>query len=192
MKASLAVLADLDTYNSVRRLAWRMHTQFGITALHAHLPPHVSLKQPFSVPSAEALERYVDALATEIQPFVVHLTALALRAIAREGAEYGLLWFDVEESTTLRGLHERLNDELERLFGNTQAPFDGDEYLFHMTVAMGGQPPALYQQFLNSVGAAKMDSYFMARHLAVFVYDEPMGPAGEYLTYKIIPLSGKA
>jgi len=61
-------------------------------------------------------------------------------------------------------------------------------YRFHMTVMMGGQPMDIYRKLFSEIPNAKVDLRYTVHELAMFVYDEPMGPEGEYLTYKILPM----
>ena len=91
----------------------------------------------------------------------------------------------------LRQLHKRLNEELTQRFGNTQANDDGPDYQFHMTVMMGGQPVEVYRKLYDEIAEHTVNLHYPVKELAMFVYDEPMGPQGEYLTYKILPI-GKA
>jgi len=55
-------------------------------------------------------------------------------------------------------------------------------------VMIGGQPLDIYRRFLSEVANVKINMRFIVRELAMFVYDEPMGPNGEYLCYKILPI----
>jgi 2'-5' RNA ligase len=105
-----------------------------------------------------------------------------------EGTEFGLLWIDVQETEDLHQLHDRINEELSQRFGNTQADFDGATYHFHMTVMMGGQPIDVHQKLYNELADTKVNLRYIVRELAMFVYDEPMRPRAEYLTYKILPI----
>jgi hypothetical protein len=85
-------------------------------------------------------------------------------------------------------LHLRLNHELSEHFGHTQAAYDGSAYHFHMTVMMGGQPIDVYRRIYSDISDRSIDLRYTVRELALFVYDEPMGPNGEYLAYKIVPI----
>lgn len=188
MKAAFALLANSDVHNFVRRLSWEIHQKYRTGTRHASLPPHISLKQPFSVSDLSALEDYMEELAGSIEPFEVTLTELQIVPISFGGTDYGLLWIDVQETEELRGLHNRLNEELNQRFGNTPADFDGDAYHFHMTVMMGGQPSEIYRKFLREIDNPKVNLRFTVTELAMFVYDEPMGPNSDYLSYKILPI----
>ena len=188
MKATFALLANTEVHNLVRKLAWDIHRKYHTGTDVCRLPPHVSLKQPFAISKLASLEEYMDELAKSITPFEVYLTELQLVPLRFEGTEFGLLWIDVQETETLRQLHNRVNEELSQRFGNTQADFDGMTYRFHMTVMMGGQPMDIYRKLFSEIPNAKVDLRYTVHELAMFVYDEPMGPEGEYLTYKILPM----
>ena len=146
MKATFALLADREVHNFVRKLNWDIHHKYGIGLDIARLPPHISLKQPFDVSDLDALEGYMGELAGSTPPFEVHLTQLQLIRTEIEHVETGILWLDVQETASLRELHLKLNRELAARFENTQAAFDGAEYHFHMSIAIGGQPWEVYQR----------------------------------------------
>lgn len=188
MKATFALLANREVYNWVRKLAWEIHQTYHMGTLHVRLPPHISLKQPFAIAEVAQLEAYMAELAATIPPFTVHLTELQLEIGNFNGMEYGILWLAVQETAELRHLHNRLNEELAQRFGNTQANYDGPDYQFHMTVMMGGQPVEVYRKLYDELAEHRLDLQYTVHDLAMFVYDEPMGPQGEYLTYKILPL----
>jgi 2'-5' RNA ligase len=185
MRAAFALLASAEIHNVVRKLAWKMHVEHRTGTRHASLPPHVSLKQPFRIADLDfaAFETYTAEFAASIEPVDITLTELQVM-----GAEEGILWAAVEGTAVLHGLHERLNRELSEWFGDTSAPFDGPEYLFHLTVIMGGRPAEVYRTFLHELGDPRLDLRFTARELAIFVYDEAMGPEGNYMSYKVLPL----
>jgi 2'-5' RNA ligase len=188
MKATFVLLANQDVHNLVRKLSWEIHQKYRTGTHHAALPPHVSLKQPFNVSDLPALERYMDELANSIQPFEVTLTELQAVPIIFDGMEYGILWVDVEETEILRELHNRLNHDLNLRFGDTPADFDGDAYRFHMTVMMCGQLMEICRKYQSDIQLSRIDLRYTARELAMFVYDEPMGPHGDDLCYRIVPL----
>ena len=188
MKAAFALLANTEVHNFVRKLAWEIHQKYRTGTIDSRLPPHISLKQPFRIADLIPLEEYMDELAKTITPFDVTLTELQIVPIPFEGMEYGLLWIDVQETEDLRQLHDRINEELSERFENTQADFDGANYHFHMTVMIGGQPIDVYRKYYSEISERKVNLRYTVRELAMFVYDQPMGPKGEYLTYKILPI----
>lgn len=191
MKATFALLADREVHNFVRKLAWEIHQKYRPGTDVCRLPPHISLKQPFVIADTVPLEEYMDELAKSITPFDVHLTELQVIPVLFEGREFGLLWLDVQETEYLRRLHDRINQELAQRFENTQADFDGPSYHFHMTVMMGGQPIDVYRKLYNEISERRINLRYIVRELAMFVYDEPMDPNGEYLTYRILPIGRK-
>jgi 2'-5' RNA ligase len=188
MKATFALLANTEVHNLVRKLEWDIHQRYRIGTAHCHLPPHISLKQPFKVSDLVALEAYATELAGSITPFEVSLTEVQLKPLVFEGTEFGLLWIDVEDTPYLRQLHNRVNYELSQRFGNAQADYDGSAYHFHMTVIMGGQPIEVYRKLYSEIPDRMINLRYTVRELAMFVYDEPLGPQGEYLPYMISPI----
>jgi 2'-5' RNA ligase len=188
MKATFALLANHDVYNWVRHLAWQIHQTYRTGTHHCRLPPHISLKQPFSVADLAALEGYMDSLASSLVPFEVSFTELQLEPIVAEQTEYGVLWLAVQDTAFLRHLHLRLNAELQQRFGNTQAAYDGNAYRFHLTVMMSGQPFEIYRQVARALAAEPIPLRYTVTELGLFVYDEPLGPNGEYLAYRILPI----
>ena len=186
IRATFALLADTEAHNMVRKISWDFHQKYHTGILS--LPPHVSLKQPFPMESLSALERYMDEFARSFEPFEVKLTELDVIPISHEDIEYGILWIDVQETEELRGLHNRLNEELNQRFGSAPADYDGDEYHFHMTVMLGGQPIGIYRKYFSELDQPIIDHSFIAQELVMFVYDEPMGPNSVYLSYRILPI----
>lgn len=188
MKATFALLADIAVSNFVRKLAWEIHQEYHTGTGVCRLLPHVSLKQLFEIKDVTLLEAYMDAFVQTIQPFTIKCTELQLVSMTLAGMETGILWLDVQETAYLRQLHDRLNRELAQRFGNTQAAFDGAGYHFHMTVMMGGQPIEVYRRAYDEIAERAVNLEFIADTLAMFVYDEPLGLNGDYMTYKISPI----
>lgn len=188
MKATFALLANPEVHNFVRKLSWEIHQKYRTGTHHASLSPHISLKQPFRTSDLAALEEYMDELAGSVLPFEVTLKELQAIPVFYDGMEYGILWVDVEETASLRGLHNRINHDLNLRFGNTSADFDGDVYRFHMTVMMCGQLMEICRKYQRDIQHSSVNLHYTVRELAMFVYDEPMGPHGDYLCYKILPI----
>jgi 2'-5' RNA ligase len=185
MKATFVLLADLEIHNFIRKLAWEIHQKYRTGTRHAALPPHVSLKHPFTVSDLPALEEYMDELAGSIQPFDVTLTELQAVPMLFDGTEYGILWAAIEETQTLRDLHSRLNKELSQRFGNTSAEFDGDRYRFHMSVMMCGHLMEICRKYQDEIEYSQLNLRYTAQEMAMFIYDEPFGPHSDQLCYRI-------
>ena len=188
MEATFALLADRAVYNLVRKIAWEANRKFGIGTDVTRLEPHVSLKQPFEVRDLTALEAYMSEFAASISPFEIHLTTMQAIPTRIDDLETGILWFDVEESSYLRGLHHRLNEELENRFGPSPAKFDGDAYHFHMTIAIGTKPFEVYQSIVDSFEPDPADLHFKTTDLALFINSENARLDGGHMADKILPL----
>jgi 2'-5' RNA ligase len=191
MKATFALLANAEVHNQVRKLAWDIHQKYRSGIDVCRLPPHISLKQPFDSPDLDLLEGYMAELAQSLPPFQVDLTHLELVETIIDGMDTGILWLNVHETTFLRQLHNRLNQELTSRFGSVPAAFDGPEYHFHMTVAIGGQPVATYRQIFDEFSGRLTNLHYTVRDMVMFVYDEPHALNAGYMTYWILPLSAR-
>jgi 2'-5' RNA ligase len=189
MKATFALLADSETHNLVRKLSWDIHQKYRTGIDVCRLPPHISLKQPFEISDVDALSEYMTELAQELEPFQTLLTHLELIETTMDGLHTGILWLNVQETEFLRQLHNRVNDELTERFGNTQAEFDGADYHFHMTVAIGGQPIETYREILDEFKDRLVNLAFTVQEMVMFVYDERTAVNAGYMTYRILPLS---
>ncbi|MHC4933253.1 MAG: 2'-5' RNA ligase family protein [Planctomycetota bacterium] len=190
MKAAITLLPDLETANFVRRLGWDLHLRYGIGTLARRVPPHFSLKQPFATANLADLEEYVDGLARTIEPLEVRLSRLGTVEAEIEGNQAGIVWLEVEEDAQLRTLHDRLNAELNARFGETPAPHDGESYRFHMTVAIGRASIEAFRT-IEAEHSGPVDRVCRLVDLALLVYEEPLGPGAEFMTYKILPLGGR-
>jgi 2'-5' RNA ligase len=184
MKATFALLASSEIHNQVRKLAWDIHQKYRTGIDVTRLPPHISLKQPFDVSGLGLLEEYMIELTRSIDPFDVQLTELQYV----EDQSAGILWLDVRETETLRRIHNRVNQELAARFGNVQAAFDGPEYHFHMTVAIGSQSPETYRKIMEEFSDRLVNLQYTVRELAMFVYDEMHSLNAGYMTYMILPI----
>jgi len=188
MKATFAFLSDNETHNLVRKLSWDIHQKYRTGIDVCRLPPHISLKQPFDVSDLDLLSGYMAELARSIEPFQTQLTHLQLVEATIDGLESGILWLNVEETEFLRGLHNRLNEELTARFGNVPAEYDGANYHFHMSVAIGGQPIETYHEILDEFKDRLVNLQCEIRDMVMFVYDERSDVNAGYMTYKILPL----
>jgi 2'-5' RNA ligase len=191
MKATFAFLTDNHIQNLVRKLSWDIHQKYRTGIDVCRLPPHISLKQTFDTSELDLLSEYMAELAQSIQPFQAHLTHLELVGATIDGLDSGILWLNVEETEFLRGLHNRLNEELTARFGNVPADYDGARYHFHMSVAIGGQPIETYHEILDEFKDRLVNLQCMIRDLVMFVYDERSDVNAGYMTYMIL-LLGKS
>ncbi len=189
MKTAFALLADDETHNLVRKLSWDIHRKYRTGIDICRLPPHISLKQPFDISDLDSLSDYMTELAQSLQPFPTLLTHLELIETTMDGLHTGILWLSVEETEFLRRLHNRVNEELTARFGHVPAEFDGADYHFHITVAIGGQPIETYREIFDEFKDRLVDLTCTVREMVMFVYDERAAVNAGYMTYMILPLS---
>ena len=188
MNVTFALLANQEIHNKVRRISWEIHQKYHTGLDISLLPPHISLKQPFEISALPPLESYMIEFARSINPFMVSLTQLELIETTMDNLPTGILWLDVRETKQLRQLHNRLNEQLAKLFGDVSAAYDGPAYHFHMSLAIGGQPIEVYQQIFKEFIGQWQPVQFRVKNLALFTYDESNPNHAGYMTYKILTI----
>jgi len=190
MKATVALLANTEVHNQVRKLSWDIHQKYRTGIDICRLPPHISLKQPFDIFDPGTIEAYMTELASSVSPFQINLTHLELIETTIDGSKTGILWLNVEETAVLRQLHNRVNEELKQRFENVPADFDGADYHFHMTVSLGGQPIEIYRGILEYFSNRIKNIQFLVKELVMFIYDDRYSLNAGYMTYRVTPLGG--
>lgn len=184
MKCAVALLFDREVENIVNELAWRAHLEFGVDLGVRRLPPHVSLKQPFSIGNrAQDLDKVLEGLALfskAIRPFPISFSQL--------NCWETVLQYYVSPIEPFRKLHDELHEAMSAIVEDASAPFDGQAYTFHLTVAIGGPSLDAFQVIAEKFGAVSIPES-VPTHLAAFVYDYDQYPAGgDYLTVRTWPL----
>jgi 2'-5' RNA ligase len=189
MRTAIALIVDDDIANQMTAITLRCR-EYGFSFRALRLAPHVSLKQPFIVSDFERYESFFADFASRIAPQSLRFDGFRFWG----NAEEGVVTAHVAESAHLHKLHAQLNSELEQNFGDTHADFDGDEYEFHLTVAIGSCHAHSLPQFQTALATWKLDQVTVASRLAMFIYEEALYPhplfgVREYGTYKVLPLT---
>ena len=154
----------------------------------ARLPQHVSLKQPFSIPSLEEMEDFFDTFAKEVKPVKIKMEELELcPSNVLGGLPSGCLSFRTEQTEELKAIQKNLFVQLEERFGPCPAEHDND-YVFHMTVALGGAPFENYQKAYEELSKRVYDGEFSFGRLGLLYYDNDAISPGTYFCYKVVEL----
>ena len=186
MKAAIFLPVDYHIHNFMRALAVEIHQKYQ-TGLHAaSFPPHITLKLPFRLSNLADLETYFDHLAASTSPVEIALTRLELQATVVGGVDRPVLWLAVREHRDLRDLHHRINQELAARFEDTQAAYDGTDFRFHATLAVGGQPMEVYQRIYAEYKNINVNVRYTATQIGL-AYSDCDGKEG-LITYRILPL----
>lgn len=188
MKAAIALLSDYAVQNIARKMVYELQ-QYGTVPFYASLlPSHVSLKQPFTFENMQALESWFESFSQHTAPFRVDLDHI----YCNSWDDVAIIGFGVHETQTLRALHNQINQELKTLVKDSSAPYDGDDYRFHLTIELGHVSDSNpFQNYYDSLPEKQMVLSFRAEYIALFFYaDEPIEP-GSFICYKVLPLHGK-
>lgn len=157
----------------------------------ARLPQHVSLKQPFAIPSLERMERFFDDFAKCLTPFYIEFVDMELfPSDVLGGVKSGCLCLRVKATPELQAARERLNGELLKAFGPCPAEHDND-YIFHMTFAIGGADFGSYQRAYEKLKHTDYRKTFRFSKLGLFYYDDDNITPGSYFCYKVRDLNYK-
>jgi 2'-5' RNA ligase len=189
MKATVVLIADNETENYGRRLMLEAHQIGNLGFEMARLPQHISLKQPFAISSLDEMEAFFDEMAKEFKPVGVQFERLNVYpSKVLGGSPSGCLSIEVRESQQLKEMQELLFRKLEERFGDCPAEHD-DNYVFHMTIAIGGAP---YENYLNAFEALSKRKYnqsFTFRKIGLLYYDDDGIRPGTYFCYKILDIA---
>lgn len=193
MKATIVLLADNDAENYGRKLMLEAHRYGKMGFEMARLPQHVSLKQPFSIPSLEKIETFFDGFVKGLRPFDIEFVDIdVFPSNVLGGVESGCMSLRVKETPQLVDAQKRLNEELFKLFGACPAEHD-DDYVFHMTFAIGGADYESYQRAYDELIKSDYKRAFQFSKLGLLYYDDDNITPGTYFCYKTcdIPLEGR-
>jgi 2'-5' RNA ligase len=190
MNVGFALLVDQPTHNFMRKLAFELDRLYHTGLQAAALPAHVSLKQTFYTDDLPAVEAYFDTFAASIQPFEITFDAVEVQLAAGPNRDTGIVWLAARETSTLRDLHNRLNAELAARFTRSQADFDGPAFRFHATIAMGEQPPQIYQAIASAYSQVDLRLICHVTQILMGVAYDDTDPPGPFISYKLLSLKG--
>ena len=188
MKATIVLIADNEAENYGRQLMLTAHRYGKMGFEMARLPQHVSLKQPFVIRSLEDMEVFFDSFAKKLQPFDIEFTNIDLfPSDVLDGVKSGCMSLRVKETLQLVKVQKCLNEELRKAFGPCPAEHDND-YIFHMTFAIGGADYEAYQRAYEKLKKSDYHHTFKFSKLGLLYYDDDNIIPGTYFCYKICDL----
>lgn len=183
MKATIALIADTNAENYGRKLMLEANLMGNIGFEMARLPQHLSLKQPFKIPDLKTVESIFDEYAKTANAITVPMLKLDCFPSKVFGYESGCMSIRAESSYQLRKMQANLFETLETKLGPCPAEHDSD-YVFHMTIAIGGAP---YKNYEKAYQVMKNYDYKHNLHfdrLGLFYYDDDNIRPGTYFCYK--------
>lgn len=188
MKATIVLVADNEAENYGRKMMLEAHKHGKMGFEMARLPQHVSLKQPFSIPSLEKMEEFFDGFAKELSPFDIEFVDMDVFPSNVLGGEpSGCMSLRVKETPQLVDAQRRLNEGLYAKFGPCPAEHD-DDYIFHMTFAIGGASFEAYERAYDELIKLDYKKSFRFSKLGLLYYDDDNIKPGTYFCYKVCEL----
>lgn len=185
MKATVVLIADNDAENFGRKMMLKAHKHGRMGFEMARLPQHISLKQPFTIPSLEEMEEFFDEYVKLLSPFDVEFEDIDLfPSNVLGGVPSGVMSLRVKETRQLVEAQKKLNEGLYAKFGPCPAPFD-DDYIFHMTFAIGGASYEDYEKAYEEMKKYDYKKNFKFSKLGLLYYDDDNIKPGTYFCYKV-------
>ncbi len=187
MKATIVLLADIETENFGRRCMLESHRSGNLGFEMARLPHHISLKQPFEIPNLNNMEDTFDEFAKEWNSLTVPLLELNCFPSNVFGYESGVLSIKAERIPQLAAMQKKLFELLELRLGPCPAEHDLD-YVFHMTIAIGGASYENYERAYQELKMLDFHKKFRFDRMGLLYYDDDNIKPGTYFCYKIAQL----
>lgn len=185
MKATIVLIANNEAENFGRKMMLEANKHGGMGFEMARLPQHVSLKQPFSIPNLEEMETFFESFVKELTPFEIEFVDMDLfPSNVLGGVPSGCMSLRVKETPELSEAQRKLNEGLYKKFGPCPADHD-DDYIFHMTFAIGGSDFESYQRAYDELIKQDYKKSFMFNKLGLLYYDDDNITPGTYFCYKV-------
>ena len=126
-------------------------------------PPHVTVKRPFTVNSADDIEKakaILSTIAESISPLEIQY---------EEFGNFGesTLFLAIKQNEALEELHTKLLTQLGEQF-KAEAPFEGKEMVFHTSIATSLQPGQL-EVVKNTSVPQSLTVPFTVRKVGIFL-----------------------
>lgn len=185
MKATIVLIADNEAENFGRKMMLEAHKHGNMGFEMARLPQHVSLKQPFSIPNLDDMEEFFDRFVKELLPFEIEFEDIdVFPSNVLNGLPSGCMSLRVKETPQLTDAQKKLNEGLYAKFGPCPAEHD-DDYIFHMTFAIGGAGFEAYERAYAELIKLDYKKSFRFNKLGLLYYDDDNITPGTYFCYKI-------
>lgn len=185
MKATIVLIAENDAENFGRKMMLEAHKHGQMGFEMARLPQHVSLKQPFVIPNLEEMEEYFDSFVKELSPIDIEFEDMdVFPSNVLGGVPSGVMSLRVKETQQLVDAQKRLNEGLVEKFGPCPAEHD-DDYIFHMTFAIGGAGYEDYEKAYEEMKKYDYKKCFKFSKLGLLYYDDDNIKPGTYFCYKV-------
>lgn len=162
MKIGFAVLLDDKSHNFARQVELELCDKFGL-CWGLKQSPHITIKAPFTAQKLAPFVKYLENVAKTCKPFDIELN----------GFNYfwqKVIFLDVKENPTLKKLHLKVLDDMEKKFKIEQHEFEGKNIKFHSTIALGDVTKARLRKAKEYLKKYKPTFKFKTKTLAIFYY----------------------
>ena len=118
---------EKEIENRIRNICKQINLDYNLNEVSFTLPQHISIKTSFPYDDYDEIIKYIKEVLSNQKSFEVNIIGVTK-------INNGVIWFDIEETSELRNLHNLLNEELKEKYNIPLSSFDGDKFLFHSTL----------------------------------------------------------
>lgn len=162
----IGVLFDENSYNAIRdielELSERTNNFSGLGQ-----PPHVTVKRPFAVEGIEDIkkcESIMQDVATRAKSFQLELSGIG-------SFSNTVLFLRPEQNKNLEDIHDNLINEIESVFPSSKTVHEGDNMIFHSTLAMDLSPQEFHiaKNYMDSIPHEKLSFMVRVQKIGLFL-----------------------
>lgn len=150
-----------------------------------HLNRKRKSNRHFQLVDLEEMEEFFDEFAKELSPFDIEFVQVdVFPSNVLGGVPSGCMSLRVKETVQLVEAQKKLNERLYEKFGPCPAEHD-DDYIFHMTFAIGGAPFEAYCKSYEELSKKEYNQMFRFNKIGLLYYDDDNITPGTYFCYKV-------
>lgn len=150
-----------------------------------HLNRKRKSNRHFQLVDLEEMEEFFDEFAKELSPFDIEFVQVdVFPSNVLGGVPSGCMSLRVKENVQLVEAQKKLNERLYEKFGPCPAEHD-DDYIFHMTFAIGGALFEAYCKSYEELSKKEYNQMFRFNKIGLLYYDDDNITPGTYFCYKV-------
>ena len=158
----IAVLLDEYLFNKARELEINISKKF-LVRKGLSQSPHITVKRPFLVDDEKLQELfdYIQELKEDIKPFDITINNYGF-------FEPTVAYLNVIKSEQLLQLHNTINQDLLKRFSIEIGPREGDDIIFHSTLALSDFDQNTFTEIKNYLLSIPINHTFQIGEIALF------------------------
>ena len=140
----VGLVFEKEIENRIRNICKQINLDYNLNELSFTLPQHISIKTSFLCDDYDEIIKYIKEVLSNQRSFEVNIIGVTK-------INNSVIWFDIEETSELRNLHNLLNEELKEKYSIPLSGFDGDKFRFHSTLFQDININDNYQEVIDKL-----------------------------------------